>query len=205
MPQLSIANDCQAGAIITSRIIMILAAVIISQDNYNVVWPCAKIESTLANRSTLLSSYPDCAAYVDGSDPDQLAIVKANIGGDGPANAGAALNTAFGMALWLAVVIHAIGVEVYVSNTNFRTFEYRTNIWQLHLTPREANRLRQVSYQRQLEAGMRNPGSAGLTSDRLGDADKWIPGEKLRAESSATSTSAAPFVERDVQETTQTQ
>jgi hypothetical protein len=52
---------------------------------------------------------------------------------------------------------------------------------------------------------MRNPGSAGWTSDRLGDADKWTPGEKLRTESSATSTSAAPFVERDVLETTQTQ
>jgi hypothetical protein len=53
----------------------------------------------------------------------------------------------------------------------------------LHLTPREAQRLRQVSYQRQLEAGMRNPGSAGLTTDRLGDTDKWVPSEKLEGNS----------------------
>jgi hypothetical protein len=26
---------------------------------------------------------------------------------------------------------------------------------------------------------MRNPGSAGLTADRLGDTDKWEPSEKL--------------------------
>jgi hypothetical protein len=45
---------------------------------------------------------------------------------------------------------------------------------QLHLTPREAERLRQVSYARQLEAGMRSPGSAGLTADRLGDAKPWV-------------------------------
>lgn len=32
-----------------------------------------------------------------------------------------------------------------------------------------------VSYQRELAAGMRHPGSAGLTSDRLGDADQWYP------------------------------
>lgn len=45
---------------------------------------------------------------------------------------------------------------------------------QLHLTPREAERLRQVSYTRQLEAGMQNPGSAGLTADRFGDAKPWV-------------------------------
>ena len=36
------------------------------------------------------------------------------------------------------------------------------NTRQLHLTPKESERLRQVSYQRQLEAGFRNPGHAGL-------------------------------------------
>lgn len=62
----------------------------------------------------------------------------------------------FGMALWVALWLHAVGIEVY-----------------LHLTPREAERLRKVSYQRQLEAGLKNPGSAGLTSDKLGDAVTW--------------------------------
>lgn len=32
-----------------------------------------------------------------------------------------------------------------------------------------------MSYQRQVEAGMRNPGMAGLTADRLGDAARWKP------------------------------
>lgn len=63
------------------------------------------------------------------------------------------------MALWLALMLHAIGIEIY-----------------LRLTPRETERLREVSYQRQLEAGMRRPGSAGLTADRLGDAEKWTTG-----------------------------
>ena len=35
---------------------------------------------------------------------------------------------------------------------------------QLHLTPKESERLRQVSYQRQLEAGFKNPGHAGLVA-----------------------------------------
>jgi hypothetical protein len=33
---------------------------------------------------------------------------------------------------------------------------------------------------------MRNPGSAGLTTDRLGDADPWVPDEKLNKENSNT-------------------
>lgn len=37
-----------------------------------------------------------------------------------------------------------------------------------------------MSYQRQLEAGMRNPGSAGLTLDRLGVEDKWEPKDSGR-------------------------
>lgn len=30
-----------------------------------------------------------------------------------------------------------------------------------------------MSYKRQLLAGMRDPGSSGLTADRLGDAQNW--------------------------------
>ena len=51
---------------------------------------------------------------------------------------------------------------------------------QLKLTPRETERLRQVSYERQLEAGMKNPGSAGFTAERFGDANPWISRETGR-------------------------
>lgn len=51
----------------------------------------------------------------------------------------------------------------------------------LHLTPAEANRLRNISYQRQLEAGMKNPGRAGLTADRIGDSAPWEPKDKQDA------------------------
>lgn len=43
------------------------------------------------------------------------------------------------------------------------------------MTPAETDRLRQVSYHKQLAAGMRYPGSAGLTADRVGDAPRWCP------------------------------
>ncbi|KAF1844308.1 uncharacterized protein K460DRAFT_162021 [Cucurbitaria berberidis CBS 394.84] len=157
-----------AGAIITNRIILILATIIIKNQGYYTVWPCAKIEATLPSPHLLLNRYPTCAAYANGTSPDQVALVAATFGEGDATNTGAALNINFGMALWLAFAIHALGVEVY-----------------LHLTPKEAQRLRQVSYQRQLEAGMKNPGSAGLTANRLGDADEWVP-EATRKESANT-------------------
>ena len=49
---------------------------------------------------------------------------------------------------------------------------------QIHLTPRESERLRQVSYERQIEAGMSHPGSAGLTAERLGDANPFVSHDK---------------------------
>ncbi|KAI8938368.1 hypothetical protein NX059_004263 [Plenodomus lindquistii] len=148
-----------AGSIITSRFIFFSAAAIISRiGGYYTVWPCAKIESTLPSAALFQSQYPGCAAYINGTNPDEVAIVKADYYGRFATGKGAAIGMAFGMALWMATILHAIGVEIY-----------------LHLTPKEAQRLRQVSYQKQLEAGMKNPGSAGLTADRLGDTDEWVP------------------------------
>lgn len=62
-------------------------------------------------------SYPSCAAYVNGTDLNEFALVKASMEGPDGANIGAALNVPFGMALWLSVAIHAIGVEIYVNPT----------------------------------------------------------------------------------------
>jgi hypothetical protein len=95
---------------------MIIAVVIISSTGeYYTVWSCAKIESALPKASLLSKLYPACEPYIDGSNLNEVAIVKANLDGETGANAGAALGMSFGMALWLATVIHAIGVEVYVS------------------------------------------------------------------------------------------
>ena len=44
----------------------------------------------------------------------------------------------------------------------------------INLTPAESERLRIVSYQKQLARGYKHPGSAGITADRIGDAH-WAP------------------------------
>lgn len=135
---------------------MVLAALIVSVvGKYYAVRTCVQVAYVVDSASEMLSRYPGCVNATD----DTPVIVRAKFGTEAE-EIGAGLGVNFGMALWFAILLHLIGVEIYLA-----------------LTPREGERLRMVSYQRQLEAGFVNPGSAGLTIDRLGDAEKWRPRE----------------------------
>lgn len=105
----------QAGTIITSRIIGILMTTIVSTTGgYHTARPCAMIDFTFeGNQTATLQYYPDCAAYYDGSDPDKHVAVTANFNGQ-VVEIGASLSSVFGGAIWLALAIHTIGVEIYV-------------------------------------------------------------------------------------------
>jgi hypothetical protein len=94
---------------------MIIAAAVVSKKGFYIVWPCAKIAATLTEGMNLVAEYPACASYADGSNLDQVSAVLADLGGGSSVNAGAALNVSFGMALWLAFAVHALGIEIYVS------------------------------------------------------------------------------------------
>ena len=121
--------------------------------------PCYVVDFLFkSNETRVLDSYPNCKLFYDGTDPKQHVLVTADTGSEGVDHVVAGFFAGFGAGGWLALAIHVIGVELY-----------------LHLTPAEGERLRRISYQRQLEAGMRNPGNAGLTVQRLGDAEPWIP------------------------------
>ncbi|KAL8657714.1 MAG: hypothetical protein Q9226_001637 [Calogaya cf. arnoldii] len=146
-----------AGSIITLRLIMIISALIIPKvGGFFQAIPCDKISYMFEDdQASFREQYPACFT-LNGTTNGWVAV-EAKFSGSA-ANVSASLGLCFGTAGWLAFVIHAIGVEVY-----------------LRLTPKEGNRLRNVSYQRQLEAGFRHPGSSGLTSDRWGDADVWKP------------------------------
>ncbi|KAH8892715.1 hypothetical protein GQ53DRAFT_860771 [Thozetella sp. PMI_491] len=149
-----------ASSIITLRIIMSISAMVISNiGDYYMAKHCDEIDSILGGQNATLAKYPSCEDFYSGANPNALAAVKATFPGKGDEVA-AALGLNFGAAAWLALTIHAVLAELY-----------------LNLTPAETERLRKVSYQRQLEAGMKNPGSAGLTTDRLGDAPRWTPKE----------------------------
>ncbi|TLD21982.1 hypothetical protein PspLS_07997 [Pyricularia sp. CBS 133598] len=152
-----------AGSIITMRLIFVAMIFLNSGKGYSTVRECSQVDYEMrGDRDRVLGLFPTCERFYDGGDEHAAVVVDANMGGNA-ATVGSALVLSFGAALWLALAIHMIGVEIY-----------------LKLTPAEHERLRNVSYQRQLEAGMKDPGRAGLTVDRFGDAEKWIPESQRR-------------------------
>lgn len=141
------------GTILTTRIILPISAIIIGQlGDYFMAVKCQQIAFSAGEEAA--AGFAGCAA-----DPNGWAVVEGSLyNPEGLANVIAAFQLTFGMAAWVALVLHTFGVELY-----------------LHLTPAEAERLRTVSYERQLERGLTPPGSAGLTADKLGDAEPWCP------------------------------
>ncbi|KEF63540.1 uncharacterized protein A1O9_01518 [Exophiala aquamarina CBS 119918] len=62
------------------------------------------------------------------------------------------------MSLWFCLTIHAIAVEIY-----------------LNLSPAESERLRIISYEKQLEAGFTVPEQAQSTTHENRNAMAWKP------------------------------
>lgn len=102
--------------------------------------------------------YPACKETGTGPGIDTaLVAVESRLGNDRGQTAAVLMST-FVAAGILALILHAVVVEIY-----------------LNLTPAETERLRRVSYERQLERGYKNPGSAGIVAQRFGDAHPWAP------------------------------
>ncbi|KAH8817872.1 hypothetical protein DL96DRAFT_398338 [Flagelloscypha sp. PMI_526] len=153
--------------IVTTRIFMIIIALIASAvGGYGNVWQCGEVESVYTHgvphghhhgndkpttEADFASAFPECI----GAPPSTLVAVIASFP-TSAASAGAALREGFPGGMILAWVVHVFGSECYLA-----------------LTKNETERLRQISYERQLEKGFKHPGSAGLTSDRLGDSH-WV-------------------------------
>jgi hypothetical protein len=96
----------------------IAASIISNMSGYVLAQPCPLITQSFENDVTAtLHFYPECENYYNGANQNQYAIITANINGTA-IEAGTALDLTFGAALWLALALHAIGVELYVSSTN---------------------------------------------------------------------------------------
>ncbi|KIY02981.1 uncharacterized protein Z520_01446 [Fonsecaea multimorphosa CBS 102226] len=147
-----------AGSIISVRLVQMAANTFIAQHQQG-HWYDVQTCGDIWKQYTLYGAppgagnptpylYPECTAP-NSSAP---VVIKANVHGLGPEFVTASFHLTFGMSVWICLAVHAIGVETY-----------------LKLTPAESERLRLVSYERQVEAGFKHPGRAGLTVDRFGD------------------------------------
>ena len=150
---------------------MFLAATIVSSiGGFYTTRPCAQIASIVGQDMTS-SLYPSCLPFFQGRNNALEVVVEAGFPNDNLVEIGAGFVITFGSAGfvitfgsagWLASRIHALATEFY-----------------LDLTPAESQRLRQISYERQLGREFRNPGSAGLVAQQLGGAHPYVRFRRL--------------------------
>ncbi|KAF8607563.1 hypothetical protein BDV93DRAFT_541817 [Ceratobasidium sp. AG-I] len=103
------------ASVITARILGIITRTIISfSGSYYAVWTCDEISFLLNSSSDAASRFPVCGT---GADPKHVHVpVHASIHED-PINFGSSMRVSFGMALWIAMLIHVVGVEIYIRGT----------------------------------------------------------------------------------------
>jgi hypothetical protein len=102
-------------------IVLAISIAKLSPNSYNSVLPCDEIiymyqfVASPSNLSSLYSRYPACAK-LDGSGSDVYVVVNATLGnGMLPEERAALMNMIFGVSGWIALVLHILLVEVYLS------------------------------------------------------------------------------------------
>jgi hypothetical protein len=96
---------------------MLIAAQIVSAiGGFWSVQNCAKLLDVMGDAQQLVENYPSCASFIDAGNLQAVAAVAADYGG-AVEQLMSAMNITFGMAGWLGLGLHAIGVEVYVSRS----------------------------------------------------------------------------------------
>jgi hypothetical protein len=96
---------------------MFAAAIIVSiHGGYYMAQPCDKIDFALKGKENVMQRYPECESFYSGTNTAQHAAVRAKIASSNVIEVSTAFNVTYGMSGWLAFVIHAVTVELYVSN-----------------------------------------------------------------------------------------
>ncbi|KAJ7186750.1 hypothetical protein C8R46DRAFT_279162 [Mycena filopes] len=100
------------AAVITARLTALAARQIITNiGTYYSIWRCDEVLNLLANAT----SFPECTA--PGVNPSSVwTAVHASVH-DGPLFAASSVRAVQGMALWVAMLLHITGVEVYINKT----------------------------------------------------------------------------------------
>lgn len=97
------------------RIVQNIACRAVSGQGYIAMRPCAQIDSDgVLPKSVIERSWPECAAYFTGTHPDQQVPVLADYYGL-PIEINVAISIVSGASAFVALFLHAIGVELYVS------------------------------------------------------------------------------------------
>ena len=140
------------GSIITARLIMVIAANVTSLNanaadgsGYKTQYTCGELASMHGLSTDYFhTNYPTCFLADGVLSETRSVLVLATFNGTTPDQIGASLRLNFGMAFWLALTLHLVGVQIY-----------------LDCTKGEAERLRLVGEERRRQRLQKGSGMEG--------------------------------------------
>ncbi|RSL49131.1 hypothetical protein CEP53_009260 [Fusarium sp. AF-6] len=108
-----------AGAIISMRIVLIAVAIIVGQYGW-LIRPlqCAVVEYLgEINPDGAKPLYQNCSSYLAGENPGQEVLVRTNWDFNDLPGMAVSLRYGYLFGGWTAFTLHAVGIEIYVSET----------------------------------------------------------------------------------------
>ncbi|KAG9078463.1 hypothetical protein FS749_009510 [Ceratobasidium sp. UAMH 11750] len=133
------------GTFVTTRVTALLSAQVITAiDTYFSLWRCSEVGYVLENAATLAQDYPLCGTSDGRARPDDTYVAVHSSWNEGRLGKGSASRASFGMALWVAMILHFLGIEFYLRMTTneskwWREWSKRKALGNVQL-PREASR-----------------------------------------------------------------
>ncbi|KAG8718817.1 hypothetical protein FRC09_012059 [Ceratobasidium sp. 395] len=107
------------GTFVTTRVTALLSAQVITAINtYFSLWRCSEVNYVLNYNSQLLTQrYPLCGTSEGFARPDDTYVAVHSSWNEGRLGRGSASRASFGMALWVAMLLHFLGIELYLRMT----------------------------------------------------------------------------------------
>ncbi|GAB1524882.1 hypothetical protein RhiTH_008038 [Rhizoctonia solani] len=114
------------GAFVTTRVTALISAHIITAINgYFSLWKCAEVGYVLKTREALIQAYPECGTSTALEKPKWTHVAVHASWNEGPLGRGSASRASFGMALWVAMFLHILGIELYLRYTQDESKKWR--------------------------------------------------------------------------------
>lgn len=106
------------GAFVTTRVTALLSAQVITAINsYYAIWQCAEIGYVLKTPQALAQAFPQCGTPDALANPNAIHTAVHASWKEGPLGRASASRASFGMALWVAMILHCLGIEFYLRAT----------------------------------------------------------------------------------------
>ncbi|CAE6340723.1 unnamed protein product [Rhizoctonia solani] len=114
------------GAFVTTRVTALISAQIVTVINgYFSLWKCAEVGYVLKSMDALVEAYPECGTPTARQYPKWTHVAVHASSNEGPLGKGSASRASFGMALWVAMFLHILGIELYLRYTQDESRKWR--------------------------------------------------------------------------------